>query len=371
MGWAAALLPALLPAVLLSPLVEGSDTCWQGGQSQYKCQNYLNCGYSCSGSAETETCSVQNCDPSCQPCDQCARAFPGMYADPSGKCVSGSGTTPGPSPWAVPNMLGPLWNLVPQNLTAAIGMVLPPIQRAVGDYVKDKATEALKAMASDACFATGVAIDMHQGSYDYLSFWQMADFQGYTTTLGPMCAAALRLLLWHLLQPFMFYVSYTIYFPQLDGVEQLLFYTVAVREGLYVLVIVLTLLLGPVVFLWRHKDAANQRDEDAGTCSNNFVYIFAPEKFLLGHLFKKRSLKCRSAVVPVMYFFDACGTVAFIMLYMKHGSEWKSWLALFVSYGFAPLSLVIVTMDCLCGGTSQFTQAWSQTREVEMEQRYS
>lgn len=357
--------------VLFSPLVEGSDTCWQGGQAYYNCQGYIKCGYSCAGSAETETCSVQGCPSSCGPCDQCANAYPGMYADPSsGKCVSETTTTPSPGP----AILQPVLHLLGySNLTAAIGTLLATGLRSFGDHLKDWAWKGLQKVAGEAWFPGGSTFAMAQTSYIYNNFFEMAANQGYDKgcrgSLAAILAATLRLFLWHLLQPAMFGLSYLIYYHQLNGWEQVFFWSVAIREIFYVLLVLVTLRCAPVLFLWRHMDADNSYEDGAtGGLSNNFMYVCAPEKFLLGHLFKRSSIKLPSLVVPIMYLFDACGTVAFYMLCKTRGNEVLQWLALFISYGFAPISLLTVTIDGICcGRTSQFLQAWSQTREVEMQ----
>eukprot|EP01046_Picozoa_sp_COSAG06_P058800 COSAG06_NODE_11937_length_1444_cov_107.174721_1_plen_155_part_10 len=87
----------------------------------------------------------------------------------------------------------------------------------------------------------------------------------------------LRLVLWHALQPVLYFWVFMDAYSALEPMQQVLGYIVAVREAQYLLCVLMCTLTKPAFLLV--DIVATVRDEDYGF-SFLAVYVIAPEKFV-------------------------------------------------------------------------------------------
>ena len=123
------------------------------------------------------------------------------------------------------------------------------------------------------------------------SSWAKVVATNGQSPLGAAAAAAARLLLWHWLQPALYFAVFGAYWPELNGWQRGFGGAVAAREALYFLTTAAALHYNPAFLLV--DVAATVRDKEAGenywghaapcVCGGYAflaMYVLAPEKFV-------------------------------------------------------------------------------------------
>ena len=129
---------------------------------------------------------------------------------------------------------------------------------------------------------------------------------------GALASGALKLLLWHALQPALHFWVFLDAFPALEPVQRVLGCLVAGREALY-LVSVLVCTWVNSAFLLVDVGASVRDTGGEGGYTSLFMYVIAPEKFVAFALFFKGGLdiECLGAVAWLGgALLDLCGVAA-------------------------------------------------------------
>eukprot|EP01047_Picozoa_sp_COSAG01_P087532 COSAG01_NODE_20183_length_966_cov_3.078431_1_plen_156_part_00 len=104
-----------------------------------------------------------------------------------------------------------------------------------------------------------------------------------SSTCGALCLAAARLLLWHWLQPVVYFMVLGCHWAELDAVQRGFGAAVAVREVLYVAATLLGLCANPAFLLV--DVGASVRDTGRSGAQGGWpflaLYALAPEKYVL------------------------------------------------------------------------------------------
>ena len=147
------------------------------------------------------------------------------------------------------------------------------------------------------------------------SSWAKALEANGQSPYGATVAAATKLLLWHWLQPVLYFVVFVCLWDDLDIWQILFGSVVAVREALYVLTTLAELRYNPAFLLVDVGASVRDRDSDLGGYTFLGMYVLAPEKFVAMAAFEEGGGD-KECVAKVIVFggvlFDLCGVAALV-----------------------------------------------------------
>lgn len=152
------------------------------------------------------------------------------------------------------------------------------------------------------------------------SSWESALVANNSSPCGATLSAIVRLGMWHLLQPLLYFIVLSCYWSELDMWQRGFGSAVAVREAMYLIATTSALWLNPSFLLI--DVAASVRDKDTGGIKGGLgfltMYVFAPEKyvtFALGQAIKAARNDDSQLFVYIVFgmaLLDLCGVGALL-----------------------------------------------------------
>ena len=143
---------------------------------------------------------------------------------------------------------------------------------------------------------------------DDSSSWKKATVANDHSRIGALAGGALRLLLWHVLQPVLYFWVFVDVFPTLEPVQQILGCFVAAREVQYLLSVLVCTCINPAFLLVDVRASVRDVGERVPQGGVTFLvmYVVAPEKFVTLALFGTDS-SAGFVVMFVSALLDLCG----------------------------------------------------------------
>lgn len=168
---------------------------------------------------------------------------------------------------------------------------------------------------------------------DLYSNWDEARRRlGFTKKRLALVVSAARVLLWHWLQPALYFVIFYAYSDLLNTAELYFGLAVAVRELLYFIAVLVGIFHRPGIFLYAPIENIDL---------HNFLYIVMPEKFIIVQLPEIDSVACVFCGIIVL---DVASIVSIILLIANR--QW--YLPLMVGYAVTAISAVALPLlPCL------------------------
>jgi|EP01047_Picozoa_sp_COSAG01_P005656 hypothetical protein len=169
--------------------------------------------------------------------------------------------------------------------------------------------------------------------------------------LSALAGAAVRLLLWHWLQPALYFAVLGCYWGEIDRWQRRFGVAVAVREAMYFATTLLALRLNPA-FLLVDVPASVRNDE---TYTFLAMYVLAPEKFVASAVFSNGGLGCSGNMGCLSglggLLLDFCGVGALVAGLVGGSLP----VALAVGYGATALGglTAIAMVGRFCAGSSR------------------
>merc|ERR1711934_967893 len=110
--------------------------------------------------------------------------------------------------------------------------------------------------------------------------WSDAVSKAGLTKCGAVLAATLRLLLWHLMQPALYWWALWSYWEEIDHLQLIAGQVVGAREAIYAFVVLLVPCVHPPCLLADPKTFL-KCDDIRNNMHDFLMYVFTPEKFLI------------------------------------------------------------------------------------------
>lgn len=154
-----------------------------------------------------------------------------------------------------------------------------------------------------------------------------------------LVVSAVRVLLWHWLQPALYFVVFYAFSDLLNTAELYLGLLVAVRELFYFIMVLILIFRKPGAFLYSPSENRSYF---------NCLYVFCPEKLCASWLGGSGvgGSDCANCLTGLIVLLDICGIVSIILLVVN--GQW--YLPLMIGYGVTAISVLAIPVSaCLFG----------------------